>query len=58
MFRKTTSVLGLLLLVGGLSPGLAGAEEGQFFPVFVFRTGPFAPSGIPSANASREFPDS
>ena len=27
----------------------------QYFPVFVFRTGPYAPSGIPSANAARDF---
>ena len=37
--------------------GLCAADSGdvQYFPIFVFRTGPFAPSGIPPANATRDF---
>jgi branched-chain amino acid transport system substrate-binding protein len=49
------SGLGILLLMSLLSPLEANAEEVQYFPIFVFRTGPFAPSGIPAANASRDF---
>ena len=29
--------------------------EGQFFPLLVYRTGPYAPSGIPVANAARDY---
>jgi len=49
------SSLGILFLMSLLSPLAANAEEVQYFPIFVFRTGPFAPSGIPAANASRDF---
>jgi branched-chain amino acid transport system substrate-binding protein len=49
------SILAFLLAMGGIQFPDAAAEEGQYFPIFVFRTGPFAPSGIPSANASRDF---
>ena len=47
--------LGALALVSGVFATDAPAEEVQYFPIFVFRTGPFAPSGIPAANASRDF---
>ena len=49
------SHLAVLFLAWGSWPLGAGAEEVQYFPIFVFRTGPFAPSGIPAANASRDF---
>jgi branched-chain amino acid transport system substrate-binding protein len=57
MNRKTRSlsVLGVFVLVSSFLPPAATAEDVQYFPIFVFRTGPFAPSGIPSANASRDF---
>jgi branched-chain amino acid transport system substrate-binding protein len=45
----------LLLLGSVIWPPHAKAEDVQYFPIFVFRTGPFAPSGIPAANASRDF---
>lgn len=44
-----------LTLASSLWPPAVASEEVQYFPVFVFRTGPFAPSGIPSANASRDY---
>ena len=47
--------VGALALLSGTFPADAPAEEVQYFPIFVFRTGPFAPSGIPAANASRDF---
>jgi branched-chain amino acid transport system substrate-binding protein len=49
-----TSLATVILMWSVWSPQ-AGAEDVQYFPIFVFRTGPFAPSGIPSANASRDF---
>lgn len=49
-----TSLATVVLMWSVWSPR-AGAEDVQYFPIFVFRTGPFAPSGIPSANASRDF---
>ena len=35
----------------------AYAAEEQFFPVLVYRTGPYAPSGIPIANGFRDYYD-
>ena len=57
MSRKTLSlwILAILALMGSFSSFVAAAEHVLHWPVFVFRTGPFAPSGIPSANASRDF---
>ncbi len=49
------AVLGLLIAMSGASPSIAAAENSLYWPVFVFRTGPIAPSGIPSANAARDF---
>jgi branched-chain amino acid transport system substrate-binding protein len=56
MNRKalSLSILTIALMSGIWPPGSA-AEQVQYFPVFVFRTGPYAPSGIPSANAARDF---
>jgi len=56
MNRKawSRSILTIVLLSGIWPPGSA-AEQVQYFPIFVFRTGPFAPSGIPAANAARDF---
>ncbi len=48
------SILTIVLLSGIWPPGSA-AEQVQYFPIFVFRTGPYAPSGIPAANAARDF---
>ena len=56
MNRKawSRSILTIVLLSGIWPPGSA-VEQVQYFPIFVFRTGPFAPSGIPAANAARDF---
>jgi len=57
MNRNALSLSGLIILLLTSciwSPDLT-AKDVQYFPIFVFRTGPFAPSGIPSANASRDF---
>lgn len=53
-------LLGTIVAMVGLSGLVATpvlAQEGQFFPIFVYRTGPYAPSGIPSANGFRDYYD-
>ena len=52
----------LLLAAAGVVVGVTGVTETKrayaddlFFPVMVYRTGPYAPSGIPIANAIRDF---
>ncbi|MCH8924598.1 MAG: ABC transporter substrate-binding protein [Proteobacteria bacterium] len=39
--------------VAATSPALADGE--QFIPMLVYRTGPYAPSGIPAANGFRDY---
>jgi len=51
----STSILGFLVAMASVSPTVTAAEDTLYWPVFVFRTGPIAPSGIPSANASRDY---
>jgi len=48
------------LLVGatalmGLGLGTAQAQKEQFIPMMVYRTGPYAPSGIPTADGYRDY---
>ncbi|MEK9724278.1 MAG: ABC transporter substrate-binding protein [Rhodospirillaceae bacterium] len=52
----------LLLAAAGLAVGVTGVTEAKkafaedlFFPAFVYRTGPYAPSGVPIANAIRDY---
>ena len=45
----------VLLIMSMMGTCAADTGDAQYFPIFVFRTGPFAPSGIPAANASRDF---
>jgi len=52
----------LLMAAAGLAIGVTGVAEVKqayaedlFFPVMVYRTGPYAPSGIPIANAARDY---
>jgi branched-chain amino acid transport system substrate-binding protein len=40
-----------------LEAGAAFAQNEQNFPLLVYRTGPYAPNGIPSANGFRDFYD-
>jgi branched-chain amino acid transport system substrate-binding protein len=58
---KLRYVLAGLCAVGlawaGLSPAPASAQNEQFIPLLVYRTGPYAPSGIPSANGMRDYFD-
>ena len=51
----------LLLAAAGIAVGITGLTEVKrayaddlFFPLMVYRTGPYAPSGIPQANGARD----
>ncbi len=49
------AVGGLVGLSGAAATSPALAEGEQFIPMLVYRTGPFAPSGIPLANGFRDY---
>jgi branched-chain amino acid transport system substrate-binding protein len=49
-----TSLGALVGLSGFLTPAASAPNE-QFIPVLVYRTGPYAPSGIPVANGFRDY---
>ena len=38
----------------GVAPAMAQAKE-QFFPLLVYRTGPYAPNGTPWANGKQDY---
>ncbi|WP_274631094.1 ABC transporter substrate-binding protein [Arvimicrobium flavum] len=52
--RLGTTLLAAAVMAAGLSTSLTppafAQEQTQFFPLLVFRTGPYAPSGVPWAN--------
>src|SRR5919204_5070190 len=49
-FRASVAALALALAVGPLVAGVAAQSREIFVPLLVYRTGPYAPSGIPIAN--------
>ncbi len=49
--------IGAMVGLSGLVSTQAVAQDAQFFPMFVYRTGPYAPNGIPSANGFRDYYD-
>jgi len=52
----TLALLGAAVGVSGLLPAApALAQNEQFFPMLVYRTGAYAPSGIPVANGFRDY---
>ena len=55
--RKTTlSLLGAAVAASGtLVAEPSFAQDEQFIPMLVYRTGPYAPSGIPVANGFRDY---
>ena len=56
MKKLTTYGLGLVAGLAALAAVPAAyADDPQFFPMLVYRTGPYAPNGIPSANGMRDF---
>jgi branched-chain amino acid transport system substrate-binding protein len=50
MRRITIGLLALLLAAGPLAPAALAQSREVFIPLLVYRTGPYAPSGIPIAN--------
>ena len=56
MKKLITIGLGLIAGLSALAAVPAAyAQDPQFFPMLVYRTGPYAPNGIPSANGMRDF---
>ena len=55
-FNLRTVVLGALLAgaLGGAAPVYAQANE-QFIPMLVYRSGPYAPNGVPFANGFADY---
>ncbi len=43
-------MLGAVVVLTGVAVSKAAFAAEQFFPMLVYRTGPYAPSGIPVAN--------
>ncbi len=56
MKLKTLALVSLAVAGGlfGTSPAFAQAKE-QFFPLLVYRTGPYAPNGTPWANGKQDY---
>jgi branched-chain amino acid transport system substrate-binding protein len=50
MFRAFIAILTLALAVGPLAAAVSAQSKEVFVPLLVYRTGPYAPSGIPIAN--------
>src|SRR5262245_36779160 len=52
MSRSRIALIGLVALAIALGPlaGAVSAQQSIFIPLLVYRTGPYAPSGIPIAN--------
>ena len=58
MNRSRIALIGLLALAVMLGPSAAPAPaqpQGIFVPLLVYRTGPYAPSGIPIANGMVDY---
>ncbi|MGF1563460.1 MAG: ABC transporter substrate-binding protein [Geminicoccaceae bacterium] len=57
MSLKIHAIAGISLAVAltGALPGEANAEGEQFIPLLVYRTGPYAPNGIPLANGRVDY---
>ncbi|MDE0202527.1 MAG: ABC transporter substrate-binding protein, partial [Rhodospirillaceae bacterium] len=61
--RGVSGVLAAAVVAGGLSvattttftSGEAQAQDEQFIPLLVYRTGPYAPNGIPAANGALDY---
>ena len=49
------ALLAGLLAVAGLGTGSALAQNEQFIPTLTYRTGPYAPNGVPIANGFRDY---
>src|SRR4029079_4513543 len=48
-------ILGFLAIACAFAAAPAWAQNEQFFPELVYRTGPYAPNGIPFANGYADY---
>lgn len=53
--KLAIAALGAIAALCGLAVPAAFAQNEQFIPMLVYRTGPYAPSGIPVANGFRDY---
>jgi len=51
----TTAALAAALSAGLCAPVQAADAKEQFFPLLVYRTGPYAPNGVPWANGKQDY---
>jgi branched-chain amino acid transport system substrate-binding protein len=53
---KAAAVACVGVLIAGVSPSQADAQaKEQFIPLLVYRTGPYAPNGVPIANGMQDY---
>ena len=57
LFKKLPAVAAAAITVFGFSAGMAVAQNEQFIPRLVYRTGPYAPNGIPFADGYADYLD-
>ncbi len=50
-----TGLMVILAVVGGLAVSAPAQDKSVFIPLLVYRTGPFAPSGVPIANGFADY---
>ena len=51
----TIGLVSVAALAGPWAVTVASAQDGLFIPTLVYRTGPFAPNGIPAANGFKDY---
>jgi branched-chain amino acid transport system substrate-binding protein len=56
-FKTFTVVAAAAVAASGFGAGMAVAQDEQFIPRLVYRTGPYAPDGIPFANGYVDYLD-
>src|SRR3974390_770458 len=57
LLRTVFAVGTVAIAAFGLSAGIAVAQNEQFIPRLVYRTGPYAPNGIPFADGYADYLD-
>src|SRR5271168_4126703 len=57
LFRTVLAIAAVAIAASGLGAGRAAAQNEQFIPRLVYRTGPYAPNGIPFADGYDDYLD-